>query len=59
MTDPVAYIRQQLADGVAYVILPNSLAQAIEGRVMELERDCKALRAEIEVLQRMRHEMLS
>jgi hypothetical protein len=27
----------------------------LRARVMELERDCKLLRAEIEALQRMRH----
>jgi hypothetical protein len=62
MTDPIAYIRQQLADGVAYVILPNHLAQAIvdddQARVMELERDNERLRAEIETLERMRHTAL-
>ncbi len=28
MIDPTAYIRQQLADGVAYVIVPKAIAEA-------------------------------
>ena len=55
MLDPITYIREQLAGGVSYVILPNVMAEAVGGRVMELERDNAHLRAEIEVLQRMRH----
>jgi lysozyme family protein len=38
-TDPLAFINDQLTAGVAYVILPNEIAEAVEGRVSKLERD--------------------
>jgi hypothetical protein len=53
--DPIAYIRDRLAEGYAYVILPNELAERVVARETELELDAEMLRAEIETLQRMRH----
>jgi hypothetical protein len=58
MTDPVAYIRERLAEGCSYVILPNELAARVIARETELELDAEMLRAEIEALQRMRHAAL-
>lgn len=55
MMDSINYIRDQLEAGVSYVILPNALAADLSGRIMQLERDNKMLRSEIEILQRMRH----
>jgi hypothetical protein len=57
-TDPIAYIRERLAEGCSYVILPNALAARAIARETELELDAEMLRAEIEALQRMRHAAL-
>jgi hypothetical protein len=56
--DPVVYIRERLAEGCSYVILPNELAARVIARETELELDAEMLRAEIEALQRMRHAAL-
>jgi hypothetical protein len=58
IADPVVYIRERLAEGCSYVILPNELAARVIARETELELDAEMLRAEIEALQRMRHAAL-
>ena len=57
--DGIDYMRSQLEAGVAYLVLPNVLAEAVIRRVSELERDNKMLRSEIDVMQRLRHAQLS
>ena len=57
--DGIDYMRSQLEAGVAYLVLPNVLAEAVIGRVSEMERDNKMLRSEIDVMQRLRHAQLS